>query len=168
MLFNVIQPVGAMEKKEKVSNLELKRRIYDEALNKQKSLVDNSNEAMLQAQESANETQGAMGEKFESFREQCQIDRDLFAKQLQEAMTGFATLKQIQVDKEYDKVSVGSVVITDTQAFFIAVSVGTIKVNDKTFFVISPQSPLYQAMAGCKKNESFTFRDKVHKVIDVF
>lgn len=153
---------------EKVSNMELKRKIYEEALNKQKSLIDNSSEAMLQAQESANETQGAMGEKFESFREQCQIDRDLYAKQLQEAITGFATLKQIQIEKEYDKVSVGSVVITDTQAFFIAVSVGTIKINEKTFFVISPQSPLYQAMAGCKKNETFMFRDKKHTIKDVF
>jgi hypothetical protein len=157
-----------MEKIEKVSNLELKKKIYNECLKKQKSLVDNSNEAMLQAQASANEEQGAMGEKFESFREQCQIDRDLYAKQLQEAMTGFATLKQIQVEKEYDRVTVGSVVLTDTQSFFIAVSVGTIKIKDKIFFVISPQSPLYQAMAGCKKNETFSFRDKVHTVKDVF
>ncbi len=152
----------------KMTNLELKRKIYEESLNKQKSLIDNSSEAMQQAQESANETQGAMGEKFESFREQCQIDRDLYAKQLQEAISGFATLKQIQVEKEYDKVAVGSVVITDTQAFFIAVSVGTLKINDKTFFVISPQSPLYQAMAGRKKNEIFSFRDKTHTIKEVF
>lgn len=152
----------------KVDTLELKKKLFEACLAKQKSLIDNSNEAMLQAQESANEEKGAMGEKFESFREQCQIDRDMYAKQLQEAISGFATLKHINVEKEYDKVTVGAIVVTDTQSYFIAVSIGSLKIDNKNFFVISPQSPLYLAMAGHKKNESFTFRDKTHKILDVF
>ncbi|CAN5222138.1 hypothetical protein BH23BAC1_BH23BAC1_26520 [soil metagenome] len=152
----------------KNKNLELKKRIYEESLRKQEALVKTSNEAMLQAQESANEEKGALGEKFESFREQCQLDRDMYAKQLQEAMTGYANLKQIQVEKEYDKVTAGAVVITDTQSLFIAVSIGSIKVDSKNFFVISTQSPLYQAMSGLKKDETFNFRDKNHKIIEVF
>jgi hypothetical protein len=152
----------------KNKNLELKRKIYEESLRKQEALVKTSNEAMLQAQESANEEKGALGEKFESFREQCQLDRDMYAKQLQEAMTGYAILKQIQIEKEYDKVTAGAVVITDSQSLFIAVSIGSIKVENKNFFVISTQSPLFQAMSGRKKDETFSFRDKTHKIIDVF
>ncbi len=81
--------------------------------------------------------------------------------------TGTA-LKQINIEKEYDKVTVGSIVVTDTQSYFIAVSIGGLKIEDKNFFVISPQSPLYLAMTGHKKNDTFIFRDKTHKIMDVF
>ena len=149
-------------------DIALKKELLDICIQIQTNLANTKKEAMEQAQQGANEEKGASEDKYESFREQCMIDREMYAKQLQETLSSFSTLKMIEAAKINDQVKLGSVVITDFQAFFIAISLGEVEVEDKKFFVISTQSPLYQAMAGKKKGETFSFRNKNHKILDVF
>jgi transcription elongation GreA/GreB family factor len=154
---------------EKVSaKQELKKQLLEECLKIQNQLVKNAKDAMELAQESANEEKGKMGDKFESFREQCQIDRDMFAKQYQEAMALLNILHKINVDKENEMILPGSVVVTDVQNIFVAVSIGNIKMSGKDFFAVSTLSPIYKAMTGKRKGDSFSFRDKIYKITDTF
>jgi transcription elongation GreA/GreB family factor len=148
--------------------LQLKKELLDACLNIQNQLVKNAKDAMELAQESANDEKGKMGDKFESFREQCQIDRDMYAKQYQEALSLLNTLNKITISKENEIVLLGSVVITDVQNIFVAVSIGSIKAGDQDFFAVSTQSPIFKAMMGKKKGESFSFRDKIYKIKDTF
>jgi hypothetical protein len=148
--------------------LALKKQLLDECLKIQTQLVKNAKDAMELAQESANEEKGKMGDKFESFREQCQIDRDMFAKQHQEALGLLNTLHKINAGKENDLILPGSVVITDIQNIFVAVSIGNIKSSGKDFFAVSTLSPIYKAMSGKRKGDSFSFRDKTYKITDTF
>src|SRR4051812_37353397 len=98
--------------------MSLKKLLLDECFKIQQQLVGNAKRAMELAQESANDEKGKMGDKFESFREQCQIDRDMFAKQLQEALGILDTLKKINIAKENEGILPGSVLITDVQNIF--------------------------------------------------
>jgi hypothetical protein len=148
--------------------LNLKKELMDACLTIQNQLVKNAKEAMELAQESANDEKGKMGDKFESFREQCQIDRDMFAKQHQEALGLLNTLHKIVVGKENEMILPGSVVITDAQNIFVSVSIGNIHSGGMDFFAVSTLSPIYKAMTGKRKGESFSFRDKTYKIIDTF
>ena len=124
---------------------------------------------MLQAQESANEQKGTMGDKFESFREQCQIDRDMYARQYEEFLKVLNVLNKIDAERENEAAALGAVVFTGSQNFYISASLGQIKLNDNQNFVaISTSSPMYLAMAGKKKNETFAFRDKKFTIQDLF
>ena len=123
---------------------------------------------MLQAQESANEERSSMEDKFESFREQCQIDRDMYAKQLQELTTGMQMLLKVDISRVYDSVMLGSVVVTDAQRMFISIGLGEVKANGQTYFAISTSSPLFKVMAGKKQGETFAFRDKTFRIVSVF
>lgn len=124
--------------------------------------------AMDDAQESANEHHGAMEDKFESFREACQIQRDMYAKQLDELITTMALLKRINATKFNNDVSLGAVVQTELQNYFIGVSLGEIKLEGESYFAISGMAPLYKAMAGKASGDSFKFRDKEYKILQVF
>jgi hypothetical protein len=137
-----------------------KKELLDECLKQQNKLAQTAKNAMLQAQESANEQKGTMGDKFESFREQCQIDRDMYARQYEEALKVLNVINKIDPEKNNEAAALGAIVITDTQQFFISASLGTIKMDDQVFVAISTSSPMFQAMAGKKKSESFSFRDK--------
>jgi hypothetical protein len=53
----------------------LKQQLLSECRRVQQLKADNARQAMLDVQESANESQGAIEDKFESFREACQIQR---------------------------------------------------------------------------------------------
>jgi transcription elongation GreA/GreB family factor len=149
-------------------DLDIKEKLWEECLRQQTDFVDNARKAMEEAQTSANESQGAMEDKFESFREACQIQRDMFAKQLDEAISKLSVLKRIVRTKINEDVSLGSIVKTDAQNYFISISLGEIAVDGEKYFAISAASPVFQVMAGKTKGDTFTFRDKQIKVLDVF
>ena len=147
---------------------ELKRQLLQECLRLQNEQINAAKIAMDEAQESANEHHGAIEDKFESFREACQIQRDMYAKQLDEAMSSLQILKRINSMKENSEIMLGSIVETDLQDFFVSISLGAIKVNDKTYFAISAMSPLFKAMAGKGKGDSFGLRDKQYKIKNIY
>ena len=150
-------------------NLEVKQRLLGECMRIQNLQIQTAKSAMDEAQESANEHQGAgIEDKFESFREACQIQRDMFAKQLDEAITGLAILKRIVATKENKIITLGSVVHTNLQKYFISASIGEIKVNGEKYFAISTMSPIFKAMADKTAGEEFTFRDKRYLIEEVF
>ncbi len=145
-----------------------KKSLLQECILMQQKIVDNAHKAMKDAQESANEGEGGMEEKFESFREQMHQDRDMFARQLDEAVSSLALLKKVDVNKEVTSVSFGAVVVTEHQKFFVNISLGQLVFNGETIFAISPQTPIYQAMAGKKVGETFDFRDRKVKILELF
>ena len=149
-------------------DLVLKQHLLTECLRIQNSQIQTAKNAMDEAQESANEHQGALEDKFESFREACQIQRDMFAKQLDEAIISLSVLRRIVATKENKSVMLGSVIITNLEKFFISVSLGEITVDGQKFFAISAMSPLYKAMVNKKEGEAFTFRDKNYKIESIF
>ncbi|WP_230680330.1 hypothetical protein [Pontibacter sp. 172403-2] len=148
--------------------LEMKRRLLQECIRMLNMQMKAAKEAMDDAQESANEHQGAMEDKFESFREACQIQRDMYARQLDELITTMSVLKRINATKSNHDVSLGAVVHTELQNYFIGVSLGEIKVEGTSYYAISGMSPLFKAMAGKSAGEYFTFRDKSYKILEVF
>jgi transcription elongation GreA/GreB family factor len=154
--------------KNRQKKLVVKQQLLETCKQMQNKTIDTAREAMNQAQSSANEEKGTAEEKFESFRAQLQIDRDMYAKQLQEAISASHILEKLQIDIVYEEVVLGSVVVTSQQNFFICISIGEIKIDKKKYYAISPLTPLYKAMAGKKKGDSFTFRDKSFLIEDVF
>ncbi|MCP2045168.1 hypothetical protein [Pontibacter sp. HSC-36F09] len=148
--------------------LELKKKLLQESTKLLNRQIQAAKEAMDEAQESANEHHGAIEDKFESFREACQIQRDMYARQLDELMTTMGVLKRVNSTKENKEVSFGAVVMTELQNYFIGVSLGEIKIDGESFYAISGLSPLYKAMEGKSSEESFEFRGKSYKVLQVF
>ncbi|MES2733395.1 MAG: hypothetical protein V4714_16735 [Bacteroidota bacterium] len=134
----------------------------------QQRLADMSKAAMEQAQESANAEKGTMEDRFESFREQCQLDRNMHAKQLQENLSGLLVLQKMDVNRECESVTLGSVVVTESQRFFISISLGEVKLQGKSYFAISTSTPLFKAMYGKKQGDAFPFRDKMHQIVEIY
>lgn len=153
----------------KVENkADLKKRLLEYCMSHQKKRVETAQDATDHAQESANEEESSSEEKFESFRAQMQLDRDMFAQQLNEAINGLNILRKIELDKSVDKVSLGAVVITNAQQLFISINIGQVKLEQEVFYAISTESPLCKAMMGKKKGDSFSFRDKTFEILDIF
>ena len=147
--------------------LETKKHLLQESVQILNTQIKAAKEAMDEAQNSANEHQGAMEDKFESFRENCQIQRDLYARQLDELISTMAILRRINATKLNHDVSLGAIVETELQNYFIAVSLGELKVDGKSYFTISGKSPIYKAMEGKTAGETFTFRDKEYKILQI-
>jgi transcription elongation GreA/GreB family factor len=148
--------------------IQLKTKLLQECINMQVVLVQNAKNAMDNAQQVANDEKSTMEDKFESFREQMQIERDMYAKLYDAALNSLENLKKIDVDNIRKGVVTGTVVITSLQKYFVAGSLGKINLDRETYMAISPLSPIFQAMAGKKKGQHFIFRDQKVEILEVW
>ncbi len=150
------------------NNLISKKEILAACLKFQNHQVDTIKKQLIQIQESANEEKSSTEEGGDSFKEQLQVDREMYNKKLKDALENLEVLNRIDTNKKSEAASLGAVVITETQSFIISTGVGEVKVDGKTFFAISTISPIFKVMSGKKKGESFLFREKQVRVIEVY
>lgn len=161
MTENVISPVA-------LQKIELKQQLLKECRRMLREQVAHAKSAMDEAQESANEHQGAIEDKFESFREACQIQRDMFAKRLEEALSRQALLNRVVATKLNKDIMLGSIIKTDGHNYFISISLGEVKLGEEVYFVISAMSPVFKAMVNKQPGDTFEFRGNRIKILEAF
>ncbi len=149
--------------------LALKQQLLTECIRIQKEVVATAKAAMQDAQQSAMDyDESAEDNMVDSYREEMQNKRDMFARQLEVALDDMALLNKLRPELKEEVAGFGSVIITEAQSMFVAISLGSIKIDGKSYVAVSPSAPLYKAVAGKKKGETFMFREKPIKVLDVF
>lgn len=130
--------------------------------------IANAQQAMNAAQESANtEGKSSAGDKYETGRAMAQIERDKAAQQLNEAMTLKSSLSKIRIKSSGDTVSLGGLVITDKNHFFIAISMGKIGVSGTDYFVVAPATPIGKLLMGLKVGNQFSFVNQIHTIKEI-
>jgi transcription elongation GreA/GreB family factor len=129
----------------------------------------NSWEAMQAAQAASNqEEKSSAGDKYETARAMGQLDRDMHGRQYEQARQERQLLERLNSNPA-DLAGLGALVSTEASGtFYLAVSIGKVSVEGTDVMVISPQSPLGQALIGKRTNESFTFRGKTDRILAVF
>jgi transcription elongation GreA/GreB family factor len=135
----------------------------------QREVVSSARAAMQDAQESAMDyDEGSEDTLMDSYREEMQSKRDLFAKQLELALDDQNVVNQIDPEAKMDSAQFGAIVITEQQKLFISISLGNITLDGNKLFAVSASAPIYKAMAGKKAGETFTFRDQKIKVLEIY
>ena len=97
--------------------------------------------AISEAQEAANnDTKSSAGDKYETGREMMQQAKNRITAQVNEANKLMVALNRINPKSSSPVAENGSLIITDTARFYLAVSVGNITVNDENYIAVSPAS----------------------------
>lgn len=146
---------------------EIKQGILAACLEKQEGVIETARNAMLEALESANE-EDQTRDLYDPYRTQMLSKRDMFAQQLEKAIQDKQLLEKLQPCEECDTVHFGSAVITDKQKLFVSIGLGKFEYDGDTWYAISPRVPLYEAIKGRKKGDTFTFNGMKFIIKDVF
>ena len=141
---------------------ELKSAVYQTAISQLKQ-----KEALL-AEERKNiiesileEEKNSAGDKYETSRETMTQDLNSLEKQIKQSGLDLEELYRLQTIKDTPPtVQEGALVQLGTEWFLLAVSVGQVKVGDKSVFLLSKNSPLGELLVGKKKGEVIQFRGK--------
>lgn len=145
--------------------MNIKRKLYQYCIDFLDKRIDAAREAIRVAQESANdETKSSAGDKYETGRAMMQLEIEKNATQLEEALKQKKILDSINIELQPLKIQNGSLVFTDHGNFFLAISVGLVVIEDKSFAVVSAQSPIGSRLIGLKSGDSFSFGNKTYKV----
>jgi len=146
----------------------IKSQLINTCLGLVEQRIANAQQAMKAAQESANtEEKSSAGDKYETGRAMAQIERDKAAGQLNEAMLLKNSLSRVSPNPSGNQVSLGSVVKTDKNHFFIAISLGKQRVASTDYFVVAPATPIGLIMMGLRVGDHFSFNNQIHTIHEI-
>ena len=149
--------------------IQWKQQLLDACSATLRTRIDVAAAAMQSAQESANsEDKSSAGDKYETGRAMSQLDRDMNARQLEEAKAALVLAEKINVTQLYDKVAKGAVALSDGLVFFVGVGLGLREVEGRQVVFLSPSAPLAMELLNKKKGDFVLFKGKKVLLTDVF
>ncbi|MCA0933518.1 3-oxoacyl-ACP synthase [Lutimonas saemankumensis] len=94
------------------------------------------------------ESKSSAGDKHETGRAMLHLEMEKAARQLSETLKMKEILQKIDLGQVSEKVKLGSLIETDQGNFFLSVSIGPLKIEDKTYFAVSTDSPVGRLLLG--------------------
>ncbi|HXD94588.1 MAG TPA: 3-oxoacyl-ACP synthase [Bacteroidia bacterium] len=148
---------------------ELKKELYNQCLDYVEKCMGAAQLAINEAQKaSSDDTKSSAGDKYETGREMMQQETNRNTAQLIEANKLKIALNKINPNVVNHIADTGSLVITSNGSFYIAISAGLLKVNNESYFAISPASPVGMMLKGQKAGVEFKLNDKIYLIKQVF
>ena len=155
-----------MNDKEK---LEYKILSKEKAVQILQSRINTSSDAMLEAQQAANEEgKSSVGDKYETSRAMAQIDRDIHARQLETAQKELSFLQQVDINRFCNKVEVGAYVYSNQEKYFFLIGLGPVEIKNEKIVFLSISSPIGKTLLGKKAGDKVTFNGKEILIKEVF
>jgi transcription elongation GreA/GreB family factor len=152
-----------------MDKLALKKRILEESTNIQRELRDDLRQASQERLQSTDQNDDDdFTDRYESTREEVLDEIGQVAPQTDAAEYQLQLLNRIDTDTLHDQVTIGSVVLTDSQQFFVSTSLPKFRVDGQEYIGVSTESPVYQAMKGKKKGDTFALNGVKYHIEDVF
>lgn len=113
------------------------------------------------------ESKSSAGDKHETGRAMLHLEMEKASQQLSVAKQMKETLDKLQLNSVSEKIRLGSLIHTDLGVYFLSISVGEIVIEDKSYYAISPSSPIGALLIGKQKGEKVQFGTKVIKVLSI-
>lgn len=94
-------------------------------------------------------------------------DLEKNAQHLNDATKMLETLKQINPKIHNESGALGSIVYTQTNIFFLSVSVGKIELENTIYFAISLQSPIGMLLRNKIKGDQINFNGTIYTITNI-
>ena len=146
---------------------EIKQKLHRACLNYVQQSINAAQQAINEAQQAAKDyTKSSAGDKYETGREMMQQESNRNIAQLHEANKLKVQLNQVPVTPSTN-VENGSVVITGSGNFYVAISAGALQVDGASYYAVSLASPIGQKMKALKAGDSFSLNGKSYTIKEV-
>jgi transcription elongation GreA/GreB family factor len=106
------------------------------------------------------DTKSSAGDKHEVGRAMVQQELDKLEEQRSKLIALQQELARVPLDRTYEKVGFGALVITDGGSYFITIGLGAVEVDGDTCYAISLASPIGQAMKDKRVGDVIDFNGR--------
>jgi transcription elongation GreA/GreB family factor len=114
------------------------------------------------------ESKSSAGDKHETGRAMLQLEMEKAGQQLSGVQQMKLIVEKIDSSKFSKVGSLGSVIRTEEVNYFIGISVGKVEVENETYFVVSPSSPIGKLLLGKVTNDDFLFQGRQTKISEIY
>ncbi len=148
--------------------LNLKKELKAECLRLLEERILTASEAMAAAQESANsEGKSSAGDKYETSRAMGQQDRDMNARQLEQARKDLAFVQSLDAGKKMQTAGLGALIYCREGIFFLVAGLGSVRIGNEQIHIISPAAPMASMLLNKNAGEKISFNGKTFEIIEV-
>lgn len=109
----------------------------------------------------SSETKSSAGDKHETGRAMLQLEMEKASQQLKGIYEMKSALAKINLDSS-DQVKLGSLIITNIANYFLAISAGEIKLENQSYYAISPSSPIGKLLLGKRVGDVILFNKEIN------
>ena len=113
------------------------------------------------------EIKSSVGDKHETGRAMIHLELEKLGNQIHKIELNYQRLNTIKDFKNSTTVSLGSIIFTDKENYYLAVAADSCKINSKVFYCISPKSPVGKLLIGKKINQSIRFNDIESIILEI-
>ena len=146
----------------------LKSILYTQCMDYVMQRIETARQSLNHAQESARaEEKSSAGDKYETGRAMAHLEREKALEQLNEAIKLRSALEKVSQIDVSDRVSLGSIVLTDTYNFYLAISAGKLNYEGVEFVALAPASPLGAILLGRQKGDRFIFNKQTLVITEI-
>ena len=125
--------------------------------------IISSNQEGLQS-----ETKSSAGDKHETGRAMLQLEMEKAALQLESVNRMKETLDKINFRSTSAISKLGSLVITSSGNYFLAISLGKIEMDNDVYYAVSLSSPIGKNLFGTKQGDEINFNGRQIKILNIF
>jgi transcription elongation GreA/GreB family factor len=113
------------------------------------------------------ETKSSAGDKHETGRAMIQLEREKLGQQLSELEKTQQLLSKVPKDRNSQLVGLGNLVMTDSFAYYIAISAGEYKNSTNSVYCISAATPIGKLIYGKAIGDTFHFNGKTSTILTI-
>jgi transcription elongation GreA/GreB family factor len=147
---------------------DLKKELHQLCVNHVRKIMEATELAIADAQKaSTDDTKSSAGDKYETGREMAQQETNRNMAQLNEANKLLVALNRIGTTGASTYAEPGSVIVTNKGSFYLAISAGSLILDNKIYFAVSPASPVGSMLSGKKAGDEFMLNGKLYKIESV-
>ena len=147
---------------------EIKKELYRLCLESIEQRILGIKSELISIEESRNnETKSSAGDKYETGRAMMQMEEEKSRMQLGKTNQLRLELIEIELEVANNKITKGSLVITDKGKYFISVGLGKLKIKEEVYYCISTASPIGMLLRGKGVGDSVEFGERRIQIIEV-
>ena len=146
---------------------EQRAKVICSCIEQQEHIANIAKQEIDSAQQQSNDY-GANVDRYDSYRTKMMRSRDMYAKQLSNALAGIRYLQDLLKEPPHDVVEHGACVVTDRQNFLLSIGAGKFMVGNQVWFAISAQTPIYVALKGKRVGDSIVFNGQGQTIKDIY
>ena len=148
--------------------IEIKKQIFNQIILIFEERIEMAQLAVNSAKESRdNEPKCSAGDKYQTDRTMMQTELEKNRVQLNKILNMKNELLKIDLQKNYNKIEYGSLVLTESGNYFMSTGLGKISLGNKKYFAISFASPMGKLLHNKKAGDKFIFMGKEIVISDV-
>lgn len=121
--------------------------------------------SMQESRDSANKS--TAGDKHEVGRAMMQAEMDTLNAQLVRKKEELSTLTNLPLKLSNESIRKGHLVQTDKGSYYLAIGLGAVNIEERSFFAISVDSPIGQALLGHSVGDEVTFNGRSIRIVKI-